>query len=178
MTRLQKLKRIGMSILMLLSSFLFFNDPEDSYTLIVTILGITLLIFGISNLWYYFSMARFMVGGKYILYKGVIITDFGFLSFSINDVPRFYVLLYLIIIHIFAGLVAVLRAMENKNIGASWKLKFSQGLFDIALAVSCIIFIRSNNTPVYIYSIGLAFSAAMRLIQVFRPQPASSISST
>ena len=178
MTRIQKIKHIAISILMLLGSFLSFTDPDEGYMMIVTILGCALLAYGLSSLWYFFTMARYMVGGKYILYKGVIITDFGFLSFSLNDIPRFYVLIYLIAIHIFSGLVEILRALENKNIGASWKLKFYQGISDIALAVACIIFINFDDTPVYIYAIGLLSSAVIRLVQVFRRHPASFMSST
>ena len=119
MTRLQKIKSVIASIFMLFFGLVFLIDPEDGYVAVVTILGLLLLGYGINTLAYFFTMTRFMVGGKFHLYKGVVLLDLGFLSISINDVPRFYVLIYLIVIHAFTGLVQILKAIENKQIGTS-----------------------------------------------------------
>ncbi|WP_026526894.1 DUF308 domain-containing protein [Butyrivibrio sp. VCD2006] len=168
MTKFQRLRSIAFSIIMILGSIIFILDPEDGYTVVVTILGIWLLFYGIGTLFYFFTMARHMVGGKYILYKGFIFTDFGYLTASISDIPRVYVLIYLIVIHAFAGLVEILRALENHRYGAAWRAKFFHGLFDILLAALCIILIKKTHTAIIVYSIGLFYSAIMRIGSALR----------
>ena len=163
MNRFQKIRSIIFALVMIAAGVLMLLDSEGGYGVVVTILGLWLLIYGLQTLVYFFTMARHMVGGKLILYKGVILTDFGYLTTSINDVPRVYVLMYLVIFHAFTGLVEVLRALEQKRYGASWKMKLTHGIIDILMALACIVFIGSPNTVCIIYGIGIIYSAIMRL---------------
>ncbi len=154
---------------MILTAIIMIIDPIDSYEIILLILSIGFAIYGIRELIYYFSMARHMVGGKMSLYKGVIMLDFGLFSASLTDVPGFYILGYLVIIHMFSGLVDVLRANEERVMGAkSWKIKVIHGILDIMVGVLCIVFMRRIDMVVYIYSFGLIYSACIKIYSSLR----------
>ncbi|MCR5100231.1 MAG: DUF308 domain-containing protein [Butyrivibrio sp.] len=169
MTRLQKIKSFLSGFTMLIFAIILMLVPQDSYPIIILVISLGLIFYGLKILIYYFTMARYMVGGKNTLIKGVIILDFGFLAGSLTDVPAIYILMYLIIIHAFSGLVDILRVYESHKYGArSWKLQLIHGIVNIALAVICIIFIRNANTAVYIYCLGLIYSAIIRMITAFR----------
>ena len=159
---------IGLGMLIVAIIFIFFPS-EDVYTLIVAILALGLAIAGIRDIIFYFRMARHMIGGKMILIQGAIIFDFGILTGALASVPKIYILLYLIGIHAFSGVVEILRAMEAKNsVEGPWKMKFGHGLVNLALAAACLIFIRNSNTAIMIYSIGLIYSAIMRIFNAFQ----------
>ena len=149
--------------------FLILFPSDEAYMLIVAILSLGLAIAGIKDIIFYFTMARHMIGGKMILIQGVIILDFALITGSLTNVPKIYILLYLIGIHAFSGVVEVLRAMESKKaVEGPWKLKFSHGVINFLLAVACLIFIRKSNTALLIYSLGLIYSAVVRIFSAFR----------
>lgn len=170
MSVFQRIRDVLIGLVMLAVAITFLVYPsEDVYTIIVGILAIGLAIAGIRNIIFYFRMARHMIGGKMILIQGAIIFDFAILTGALASVPKIYILLYLFGIHAFSGAVEILRAMEAKgSVGGPWKLKFSHGLVNIALAVACLIYIRNANTAIMIYSIGLIYSAIMRIVNAFR----------
>ena len=148
---------------------LIFNPSDIAYMIILLIMSVALAISGIKDIIFYFTMARHMIGGKMILVQGVIVLDFALLTASLSDVPTIYILLYLIGIHAFSGVVEVLRAMESKkSVEGPWKLKFSHGIINFALAIACLIFIRHSETALIIYSIGLIYSAIVRIFSAFR----------
>lgn len=114
-------------------------------------------------------MARHMVGGKSILYQGVILFDLGMVTLSLTDVPKFYVLVYLAVLHGFSGVVDILRANESKKLGGRhWRLKFTQGIINVLAAVLCIFFINSYEVAVIIYTIGLIINAFIRIGNALR----------
>ncbi len=142
---------------------------DEAYMAIVAILSLGLAIAGIKDIIFYFSMARHMIGGKMILIQGVIILDFALITGSLANVPKIYILLYLIGIHAFSGVVEVLRAMESKKaVEGPWRMKFFHGLVNFALAIACLIFIRNSNTALMIYSLGLIYSAIVRIFSAFQ----------
>lgn len=170
MTLFQRIKRFFIGLIMLVVAIVFIVDPTDeAYKLVIAVLSLGLAAKGIRDIFFYFTMARHMVGGKTILIQGVIVLDFALLTGSLSDVPKIYILLYLIVIHAFSGVVEVLRAMEAKRVvEGPWKMKFSHGIVNFLLAFSCLIFIKQTNTALIIYSIGLAYSALMRMADAFR----------
>ena len=104
-----------------------------------------------------------------ILFWGVIMVDFAMLTGSLTDVPRFYIMMYLIVAHAFSGVIEVLRAMEAKTqVGGPWKLKFSHGIVNFVIALLCLILIRRVNTAVVIFGLGLMYSGIMQIIGAFR----------
>ena len=147
----------------------FILFPSDkAYMIVVAILTFGLAVAGIKDIMFYFSMAKHMVGGKMILIQGVIILDFAIITGSLANVPKIYILLYLIAVHAFSGVVEVLRAMEARRaVDGPWKMKFSHGIVNLILALACLIFIRQSNTALIIYSLGLMYSAVVRLFDAF-----------
>ena len=170
MSGFQRIRGVLIGLVMLFAAFAFIAYPsEDVYITIVTILALGLAIAGIKDIIFYFRMARHMIGGKMILIQGAIIFDFAILTGAMANVPKIYILLYLIGIHAFSGVVEILRAMEAKNsVDGSWKMKFGHGLVNLALAALCLIFIRHSNTAIMIYSVGLIYSGIMRILNAFR----------
>ncbi len=168
MTLIGRITNIVTGIVMILVGIILVLDTEDSYLVVIAILGLTLLAEGVRSIIFYFSMARNMVGGRAMLYKGAILMDFGVFTLTLNDVPRGYVLLYLISIHAFAGLVDILRALEAARLESHWKLTMAHGVVNFVMALLCIIFLKSPNTVIYIYASGLVYSAFFRIARAFR----------
>ena len=169
MTVYQRIKKILFSLIMFAVALFFFINPSDNaYRIVVGILSIGLAIAGIKDIVFYFRMARHMVGGKMILIQGVIILDFAIITGSFTNVPKIYILLYLIGIHAFSGVVEILRSMEaRRTVDGPWKMKFFHGIVNFILAIACLIFIRRSNTALIIYSLGLMYSAVVRLFDAF-----------
>ncbi len=143
--------------------------PDDGYMFIIALISIYFTVKGIGTLYYYFTMARFMVGGRSSLYTGIIMFDLGMLTGSLTDVPHYYILVYLIALHAFNGAVEILRVQEARRSGAtSWKLKMTHGIVDIIMALICVIFLKRLNVAVIVYSTGLVYSAIMRIASACR----------
>ena len=170
MTKWQRIKSVFGSLVALAFIPLLIADPDLGCAVIVLVLGIAAALAGLRMVIYYVSMARNMVGGKIILYIGVILLDFGLFSFGIADIPKQYIMLYLMLGHLFYGLVEVLRSMEirKRNLG-SWRFKLLVGLGNLALGVLCLVQINSSKMTVYIYCLGLMWSALGRIVSAFRP---------
>jgi uncharacterized membrane protein HdeD (DUF308 family) len=170
MTIFQRIRRILIGLVMLGVAILFLIDPDDdAYEFVIGILTLGLAIKGIKDILFYFTMAKHMVGGKIILFQGVVVLDFAYLTGSLSDVPKIYILLYLIAIHAFSGAIEILRAMESrKAVEGPWKLKLGHGIVNFLLAISCLVFIKQTGTALIIYSIGLIYSAVMRIISAFQ----------
>ena len=170
MTRMQRVKETGFGILQILAALSLLLAPKDtSMAVILVIVGISFTAAGIGSLWFYFTMARHMVGGKIILFQGVILLDFALFTGSLSNVPKFYILLYLIVIHAFSGVIETLRAMESrKTVEGPWRLKLGHGIVNFLLALSCLVFIRQTHTALIIYCVGLVYSALIRIISAFR----------
>ena len=73
--------------------------PSEVYGVIILSLGLTLMLSGIRSLVYYFTMAKHMVGGLAVLYRGVIVFDIGLFTLSLVDVPLIFIMLYLAGLH-------------------------------------------------------------------------------
>lgn len=120
MTIIQRLKGIlaGLGVI-ILGLFMMlggiFIGWENIIAIIIGILGLFLLFTGIRYLIYYFKTGRFVVGGKMILYIGIISLDFGLFTLSLSSSPVVIVVVYLIAFYAFAGLVDILRAFEAKK---------------------------------------------------------------
>ena len=169
MSKVQRVESFLIGIVMILLAVIMIRSPELGYYLVIFILGITLLIYGIRSLIYYFTMACHMVGGKAILYKGFIIFDLGIFTFTLTDIPIVYVLLYLIGVHLISGGLDILSAIDAKKAGShSWRLKLIGGILSILIAVACIIYRNSTTLMVYIYSSGLIYSGIFKIISAFR----------
>ncbi|MBP3274478.1 MAG: DUF308 domain-containing protein [Butyrivibrio sp.] len=169
MTKFQRLKNLIYGLLLIASGMILLYIPENAFVFLLLLLSTTLLISGINTLTYYFTMARFMVDGKMMLYKGIIVSDFGVLTASLVDVPRQFVLVYLIGVHAFSGLVELLRAMEARRYGGkNWRLKMGHGFVNVVTCIICVIFLNNTNTVVIVYALGILYSGVLTLVSAFR----------
>ena len=169
MSKLQRINSFVIGVLMILFCVLLVLDPKNNYIFIVAALAIVMMVGAIKMLWYYFTTAKLMVGGRKILYQGIIYLDLALFTWSLNNVPMIYVILYLVAMNAFAGIVDMGLAINAKKANApSWKLKFSAGVVELGMAILCLIFIRSTNIVVWVFAIGVAYSGLVKIIDAFR----------
>ena len=164
-------KRIGKilgALLTALCAWLVLKLGESGFMLVSLLLSFGLVIFGVRNLIFYFTMARHMVGGRTMLYRAVIVFDMGMFTLTLTDIPTIYVMLYLIGIHAFSGTIDILLALESKRSESAWKLGISHGIMDVLIALLCLVFLGSVTVAIYIYSFGLCYSGVMRIIRGVR----------
>ena len=169
MTNGKRIRVFLTGIIVILTGLSLMLVPDLGYYIALVILAFTLIAKGISTVFYYFTMARFMVGGKKSLYQGVIFIDFGLLTLSMETVPRIYFLIYLVVLHLFYGVIDILHANENRKTGArSWKFLFTQGIINLLIPVICIAYAGTPDIAVMVYGAGLIVSGSGRLITSFR----------
>lgn len=172
MTKLRRIKEILWGFLMILCGLCLFVVPEDGYYIVTFLLSIALILSGGRSLVYYFQLARHMIGGKWILYKGICLLDLGLFTLTIMDIPLLYVMLYLLIVHAFAGLVDILKALEARKIESPvWKKSMSYGILNLLVGLLPFLGILTHNSlriAVYTYSAGLIYSALVRIAGSFR----------
>lgn len=171
MTSIQRIQKFLSGLGMLLGSIILTLDPENGYHIIAFLLSISLMVSGIRFLFYYFTMARNMVGGKSILYRALILMDLGLFTWTTINIPKIYLICHLLISHGFSGLVDMLKAVEDKKLqSSSWRLSFIYGLGNLLTAVAAFTCLLNHSTAlvVDIYCIGLAYSAIMQMVSAFR----------
>lgn len=168
MTKWQRIKSVFLGLISLVFSIVLILDHNIGFPLIMIVFGVSMVIYGVYSLVYYFMLARHMVGGKYPLYIGIIMLDFGMFSLTIFDKSRMYVILYLIVCNVFSGVVDILRAHEARSYQGAWKLKLARGIVSVLTAIACCVFIKSDSILVYIYAAGLISSSCTRIITAFR----------
>ncbi|MBR6228470.1 MAG: DUF308 domain-containing protein [Eubacterium sp.] len=162
---------IGVFLLFLAVEMAF--APEEAYAIIPVTVAVILIAYGVKQLWFYFRMARFMVGGKSMLYQSIIILDIGLFTASISSINnRLIVLLFLLVIYAFTGVVDILRAFEAKDNGSSgWQMKLTRGFIEIAFVIALfIIGFIFGQTKIFVYGFGvsLVYSGVMRIVGAFR----------
>ncbi len=169
MTKYQRAESFIVGMIMLLSGAVMLYFPEEGFYCIAAILGVSLVLKGVQSLVYYFAMARFMVGGKAILFTGVMILDFGIFTFSMVDEPKIYILVYLIAFHGFSAVVNLLKGVREKySHTGSWKIDLSQGTGNLLIILVCFLFRQSQALLVFLYCGGLFYSGTLRILSALR----------
>ncbi len=169
MRTIKRVENVAAGIVMLIASIILMVSPESGYEFVVVLIDITFLLYGIKMLIYYFTMARFMVGGIMTLYKSIIAIDFGLFVFYMQNTPKRLTMLYLVGLIIFNGVVALLGAFEAKRIDASfWKSRMIKGMVSIVFAIVCLCFWNSAKMVTIIYGISLIYEAFYRIGKAFR----------
>ena len=129
MTSIQRIEKILVGLLMLACCALMVYEPDVGFYVVALILALMMLIYALRCFIFYFSMARHMVGGKSLLFRGIIVLDLAVFTISMVDDPKMYIILYLLGIHAFAGVTGVLRALEARRYGApSWRWSMALGI--------------------------------------------------
>ncbi len=170
MTIWQKLRNVLLAVSMIFIGAAMLVFGEKAYMAIIGIFSLTLEIMGLRMLWFYFRMARHMVGGRNILFRGLLFFDFGLFTGSLVWVPRLYVLMYFAGTMAFSGVVDLMWAKEARKIQSSWRFKTFQGVVKMLFAISCLLFMRSGTRVVDICAVGFIFSAVMSIVNTFRRQ--------
>lgn len=168
MTASKRILRFFIGIMMLLCSAGMMLFPKVGYAFVILFLDISLLLYGLRLLVYYFTMARFMVGGIATFYKSIIVIDFGLFVFGLEQMPQKYAMLYLIACLAFSGAVDILRSVEARRLSAPWRLHISYGFLKVGTALACLFFLNSVNVVTFLYCIGLIHSAVFSFITAFR----------
>lgn len=144
------------------------TNPIWGYYFAVIILLFSLAGKGIGKLFYFFTMARHMVDGWSIFYSGVIYLDLGLFSLCLYSVPQEYTMLYLVVAFAALGVIGILHAFEERKLKAAWKKDFFAGLFKVAIALICILFIGSKTIFTYVFCVGLFMLAIDRIVKGLR----------
>ena len=187
MTQWQKLKNLIFAVLEILfaalilvlrdKDFSHLNIPGAerltqgvvSYYLIMTVFMIVMLINGIRFIVFYFTMARFMTGGRGMLYRGILYTDLALYTLSLNSVPVNYIMTYVTAILIIAGAINLFQAFDILKLGGFWQFKLVQGIVTIGLAFYGFTHLHQPMVLSGICAIALIYDAIMQVIAVFTP---------
>lgn len=169
MNRFTRIGHVLSGVFMILTSVIMLAVPDFGYALAALILGVIMLVNGIKQLIYFFSMGIHMVGGKIILYRALITMDIGVFTLSIHGTGQRYVLFYFTIYYLFAGMILLFRAFESRRLEAgSWKLKLANGLFDITITVICLMHNNSERVMLDVLCFALIVSAVTRIMVACR----------
>ena len=169
MSNFQRVQNVVIGLCMILCAVILLAGEDDGCYLVMLILAFSLIIRGIAELIYYVTMARHMVGGKLILFIGVVLVDFGIFTISLADESKVVVVLYLIGFHAFAGLINLLRAREAMRYKSSaWRINMAQGVTSLLILAASLLFARDQGMLVLLYCAGLVYSAVLRIYSAFR----------
>ena len=172
MSMTQRIQSILSALLSLVGAALLILMEEDGIFLVSLILSISFVLYGLRTLIYYLTMARHMVDGRGILFRGVILLDFGIFTLSITQRAGLFVTCYLLAIYAFSGVIDFLRAMEAKRMESpAWRLTFAEGAIRIIIAIAAVIFgllLGDLRDLTLIYASGLFYSAVLNIIAAFR----------
>lgn len=165
----RKILNLIIALVLLVSGILIFFMGTSMLSVIALILFVMLVAIGIRELVYFFTMARYMVGGRMILYIGILILDAAFFALSIfNDSPVI-IMIYLIIAYAVSGVFDILHAMEEKRMGdPAWKRTLAFAIGNLVIAVACGVFIKSPDIAVLVFAGGLIYAAIMRIVSTFK----------
>ncbi len=155
--------------LMAAMCFVMVSDPRNGYRYVLLMLELTLILYGIRQLFYFFTMARFMTGGLLVFYKGLFFLDAGIFTFNLDDEPRIYAVIYLLAGLALSGLIDILQANWARRLKAGhWKYQMFYGIGKLAITGWSLFFLQSVRTLTYIFAAGLLHSAVSRIVTAFR----------
>lgn len=164
MSKFDRIKNIIIGIAVIVISVYMLAVPSTGYYMANLILGVVLLINGIKQFIYFFSMGIHMIGGKMILYRALITMDLSFFILTIGGIGQRYMMVYFIIYYLFAGIIIIFRAYESRKAEAGfWKWKLMHGIVKVTVAIMCIIYNNSEDVMLYLLCFGLIISAVMRI---------------
>ena len=168
MNRMKRVRLFLGGLLTILYAAILFTAGEAGYRVVVALISLSLLVRGANYLIYYLRMARHMVGGKSILFNGIIALDLGLFASTLTNVPPVYIMLYLMATHLYSGAVDVMHALEAKRLGSHWRLSFSYGAANILLAGLCAFSLNAPERLAMIYAGGLFYTGCLRIASAFR----------
>ena len=173
MTKLGRVRRVCTGIIVIVYAvILLTEDPDIGMQIVAAIMSLTFTLRGVQTLIYYFTMARSMVGGKFSLLRGLLLLDLGAFTSSLTYGQTIYVVLYVAVIHLFAGVVDFFRASETRKMRSpGWRTRILFGVTNVFLALVLIaggFVMHSLLTVIYIYAGGLIYAGIVRIVTAFR----------
>ena len=172
MSHIKRIQNVVLGILTLLLAAVMLLAPKESLPLIAAILSLSLFAYGFKTMWFYFRMARHMVGSKKILYRAIITLDLSLFLLSMVRADSFIIMVYLLFVFVFKGFVDVLRAFEAKKNGSrQWRPKLIAGIIIVLFAIAMLvvgIILGKTEILVYGYCVSLVNSAVIRIISAFK----------
>ena len=169
MNKTQRALTMVKSIFFIICAVIMLAYPEEGYRTVVLILDIMLLVQGFSQLVYYFTMTRHMVGGLSTLFKSIFLIDLGLFILTYKEAPKKLVMIYLIALCGFSAIVAVMNIMKGLKIKSpAWKGQCVRAVVAITVAIICICNIDSSATATVIFSIGMIIAAVSDIILCFK----------
>lgn len=168
MTKNQKVFTVIKSLFMFLIIGIIIAFPENAYQNIVLFLNIVFLFKGVSQLIYFFTMARHKVGGLSIFYKSILYIDIGLFIMSYDDAPKRIVMIYLIMLAVFSAAISIANALKGRQIKTpEWKIHLAKAIITLLLAAFCAFCIDSKEIAVILFSIYLLMNAVSGIIFCF-----------
>ena len=154
----------------ILFAFAVLTDPKDGFAAVATVIGFSLIVYGLRHLVFYCTMARHMVGGKVQLCVGIIALDLGSLVIPLTSGHAFHIALYLVGCHAVSGVVGILRGLEERRLGSPWKMTMTRGVGEMLATLACVVCLCLGMTRMLatLYAAGLVYSGAMRIAATFR----------
>lgn len=169
MSRSQKAVHFISGLFMILFGLIIILVDEFGYLAVLLILEFTLILTGVQQLLYYFTMTRYMVGGIYIFYKGIFFLNLGLFALNMDDVPRQYAMLYLVATMAISGVIAIVHSLEIKKMQSGrWFHQFFYGSTELLLSVVCLFYLDSTTTLTFVYGGSLLHAGIHRIISAFR----------
>ncbi|MBQ7500149.1 MAG: DUF308 domain-containing protein [Clostridia bacterium] len=169
MNKTERIFKILAGLFQLLGAVIIVLLPENGLLLILLTLGLMFAFYGIKDIVRYFTMTKFMVGGRQLLIRGVIVLNFGIFSASLASASGLYISVYLIGLYAFDGVVDIMRAIESKALKSDhWRLRLIGGVVKILLGVACVVFMNSEKALAVLFAVMLIYSAAWRIASAFR----------
>lgn len=171
MSKFSRVLSVLKSLLMILIGLVILLDtgePDFNYIVVCSILGLVITFRGFKKLFFYFSSARHMVGGRRILINSIINIDLGLLSFLVLLENQVLAILYMIAVFILLGAIDVLRSFEIKKNGSkTWVIKLIKGLLTIGVGGVCAAFITNDTTFFVVFGCAWIILAIEGLITAF-----------
>ena len=172
MTKIQRVKSFLGGLVTVLFGGILYWVPFMGVDLISLVVTVSLLVLGLKNLLFYAAMSRHMVGGKYSLFAGIILTELGICVYMMKSFSPVYVMFYLLAIHSFYGIVDIMVALRARKLRSkSWRIKLLTGLGNLSLGILAIYFGFTGEDVfmvIYIYALGIAYTGIMRMANAFR----------
>lgn len=172
MTRFDRIVNCIFGILQIAFAIVLMVSPGRGLILVLAAISIGLTLTGVQTLIYYLDMARSMVGGKSVLYRGLIFLDLGILTRSLIDDPRIYLIAYIGLLTVITGMVGVFRTYDLIRRGAvHWRLTAAYGITHVIMGIAVLVFgffLRLPVMAVFAYALMLFYSACIRIAAVFK----------
>ena len=169
MSTLQRIEYSLAGLVRVLFGIFMIYKPFESYVPIARILVAVLVLMGLRNLLYYVLMARHMVGGKMILFIGMLFMDFGIFSYSLVERPKLFLISYLIVSHFFWGSLNIIKAVvEKRNFTPTWRRDCMQGILHMLIMAAAIRYAPSVRRLVILFCAGIIYSGIVHIVSALR----------